>query len=495
MNQELAHTTASNELWRLTARQVVGLLQSGEVSPSELVEAAAKRIEETDGILNAVPTVCLDRAVEHAQRLANKVQKPPKSGPWLGGLPIVVKDLNDVSGVRTTYGSPLFSDHVPEVSDVMVETLERRGGIVLGKSNAPELGHGGNTFNKVFGATRNPWNTSLTCGGSSGGSAVAVASGQAWMATGSDLGCSLRTPAAFCSVVGLRPSPGRVARGPTRVPFDNLWVQGPMARDVGDVALMLDAMVGQHAADPISLEAPRTPFLNSVDHPVSPKRVAYSADLGGITPVDSEVAEICAAAAARIMDHGAALDEACPDFSSAREIFRVLRGMNFVGDLGQLVNDKRADIRPEVVWNTDQGFKLSMDKVGDAERARGQLYGQVEKFFETYDLLITPAAIVPPFALDLHAVDEVNGRKFENYYDWYTIAYAITITSLPALSLPCGFTKAGLPVALQLVGRSRGEAELLSAAALLESVLGIAPMLPIDPIPPAEWKDKLPVAS
>ena len=297
--------TASNdpeEHWRLTARQAVDFLNAGEVSPLELVEAAVKRIEDTDAELNAVPTICHERAREHARKITDHVLKAPQSGPWLGGLPFVVKDLNDVAGVRTTYGSPLFSNHVPERSDVMVETLEHRGGIVLGKSNAPELGHGGSTFNKVFGVTRNPWNTLMTCGGSSGGSAVAVASGQAWMATGSDLGCSLRTPAAFCSVVGLRPSPGRVARAPTRLPYDNLWVQGPMARTVGDVALMLDAMVGEHRADPISLPMPDKPFVDAVDCPRTPKRVAYSANLGGLTPVDREVAEICARAVARAWD-------------------------------------------------------------------------------------------------------------------------------------------------------------------------------------------------
>ncbi|MEO5695058.1 MAG: amidase family protein, partial [Usitatibacter sp.] len=283
------------DLFRRSAREVSGLLRRREVSPVEAVHAALERIAATDGALNAVPTVCAERALAHARRIESEgtAGRPPA---WLGGLPIVVKDLNDVAGVRTTYGSPLFADHVPEASDVMVETLEANGAVVVGKANTPEFGHGANTYNEVFGKTRNPWNTAMTCGGSSGGSAVAVATGQAWLATGSDLGCSLRTPAAFCSVVGLRPSPGRVARSRVRLPFDTLWVQGPLARDVGDVALMLDAMSGHHPADPLSMDAPRTPFRAALEQPVAPRRVAYSRDLGGLTPVAAEVAQICAAA-------------------------------------------------------------------------------------------------------------------------------------------------------------------------------------------------------
>ncbi len=472
-----------DELVKLSARDAVANLKSGELSPLDLIEAAASRIDATDNALNALPTLCLDRARAHARRLSETRTGPDMGPRHLGGLPLVVKDLNDVAGVRTTYGSPLFAEHVPDQSDVMVETLEGNGGIVIAKSNTPEFGHGANTFNPVFGQTRNPWNTAMTCGGSSGGSAVAVASGQAWLATGSDLGCSLRTPAAFCSVVGLRPSPGRVARSRTRLPYDNLWVQGPMARTVGDVALMLDAMVGETPEDPISLATGSRSFVDAVDNPVPPKRVAYSPDLGGITPVARDVASICEVAAQRFADLGAEVEEACPDLSDAREIFHVLRANQFVGDLTEIIQENRDQVRPEVVWNLEQGQKLTLDDLARAERARGKLYLRVAKFFETYDLLITPATIVAPFDVDIKAIDEVDGHKFENYFDWYTIAYAITATSLPALSLPCGFTATGLPVGLQIVGPPRGEASLLGQAALMESILNIAGQLPIDPQP------------
>lgn len=470
------------DLVRLTAREVVALLKAGEVTPLELVDAAEKRIGETDGELNALPTHCFERAREYARELMDKEGVKGAEKSKLGGLPLVVKDLNDVAGVRTTYGSPLFADHIPDGSDAMVERLETNGGIVVAKANTPEFGHGANTFNEVFGKTRNPWNTAMTCGGSSGGSAVAVASGQAWLATGSDLGCSLRTPAAFCSVVGLRPSPGRVARSRIRLPFDNLWVQGPMARTVGDVALMLDAMTGEHPLDPISMPPPSRHFVDAVDHPVRPVRVAYSRDLGGLTPIASEVADVCEKAALHFEEIGADVVEACPDLKDARDIFQVLRANQFVGDLGKVLKANRDKVREEVIWNLEKGEKLSVADLAAAERARGQLYERTARFFEDHDLLITPATAVAPFDVDIKAIDEIDGHKFENYYDWYTISYAITATSLPALSLPCGFTDNGLPVGLQIVGPPRGEAAILSAATLMEQVFGISGKLPIDPV-------------
>jgi amidase len=472
------------DVFRLTAREVVRLLRRREISPQDLVRASYARIEATDGALNAMPTRCEERALAHARKLESATPMEGREQAWLGGVPIAVKDLNDVEGVRTTYGSPLFADHVPDGSDAMVRTLEANGAIVVGKANTPEFGHGANTFNEVFGKTRNPWNTAMTCGGSSGGSAVAVATGQVWLATGSDLGCSLRTPAAFCSIVGLRPSPGRVARSRIRLPYDNLWVQGPMARNVGDVALMLDAMAGVHAQDPISIPAPSTPFVDAVDRPVAPRRVAYSRDLGGLTPVAREVGEICAAAVARFAEIGAVVEEGCPDLRDARAIFKVLRANQLVGDLGPIVDAHRDHVRKEVLWNMDLGRKLTADDIADAERRRGLLSQRASAFFETHDLLVTPAAIVAPFDVDIRALDEVEGVKLDNYYEWYSIAYAITLTSLPAISLPCGFTKSGLPVALQLVGPPRGEARLLGAARLMEQVFGIAGRMPIDPMPP-----------
>ncbi|HET6223526.1 MAG TPA: amidase family protein, partial [Dongiaceae bacterium] len=314
------------DLIRLTAQEAVRLLRARQVSPLELIDAALARIAATDHALNALPTLCAERARDHARRLLADEADAASAPGWLAGLPIAVKDLNDVAGVRTTYGSPIYAEHVPARSDIMIERLEANGALVLGKSNTPEFGAGANTFNPVFGETRNPWNTALTCGGSSGGSAVALATGQVWLATGSDLGGSLRTPASFCSVVGLRPSPGRVPHGPEARPFDTLSVDGPMGRTVGDVALMLDAMVARHPEDPLSLELPPALFQIAAAERRRPRRVAFSADLG-IGPVDAEVRQLCAAAAQRFGEAGVAVEEACPDFSDAVDCFGVLRAL------------------------------------------------------------------------------------------------------------------------------------------------------------------------
>ena len=299
----------ASDLIALTAQEAVRLLRTREVSPLELIDAALERIDETDGALNALPTRCPERAREHARLLTT----PDSPGPgWLAGLPIAVKDLEDVAGVRTTYGSPVYADHVPDRSGIQVERLEANGAVVLAKSNTPEFGAGANTYNEVFGETLNPWDTALTCGGSSGGSAASLAAGQVWLATGSDLGGSLRIPASFCSVVGLRPSPGRVAFGPREQPFDTLSVEGPMGRTVGDAALMLDAMSGLEPRDPLSLEAPAVSFQSSAASRRVPARVAFSPDLD-LIPVDPEVRAVCEAAARRFAELGADVEEACPD--------------------------------------------------------------------------------------------------------------------------------------------------------------------------------------
>jgi amidase len=274
----------ADELVRLTACAAVYVLKRGEISPLELVEASLARIAAVNPAVNAMVTLAPERARDQARRMVAQKQKPADERGWLAGLPLAVKDLNDLAGVRTTYGSPIFADNVPKRSDIMVERLEANGGVPIGMSNTPEFGAGANSFNEVFGETLNPWNTSLNAGGSSGGSAVALATGQVWLATGSDLGGSLRTPASFCSVVGLRPSPGRVAAGPGEIRFDTLSVNGPMARNVEDAALMLDAMAGWHIEDPLSLEAPAVGFRETARRRLVPKRVAFSTDLG-ITPV------------------------------------------------------------------------------------------------------------------------------------------------------------------------------------------------------------------
>ena len=470
-----------DELWRRTARDAVALLKAGEVRPSEMVATALARIEATDGDVNAVPTRCAERAYAAAERL--EAERPPETpGPgYLYGLPIVVKDLTNVAGVRTTFGSPIFADNVPTASDLLVQRLEANGAIVVGKSNTPEFGAGAHTFNEVFGATRNPWDTRFTCGGSSGGAAVALATGQAWLATGTDMGGSLRIPGAFCGIVGFRPSPGRVGRGPSSTPFDRLSVHGPMARNVRDAALMLDAEVGSDPRDPLVLPAPAEPFQQAVERLPAPARIAWSPDLG-VAPVEPEVADIAGRAAAWFQETGAAVEAAAPDLSDAPAIFQVLRAHYFATTRAPLLERHRELLKPEVIWNIEKGLGQDAGTLARAQLAQGALYHRAAVFFETYDLLLCPTVMAPPFPVETRYLEQVAGVRFDNYIDWLMLTYAITITELPALSLPCGFTEAGLPVGLQIVGPPRGEAAVLAAAARFEDGHDLAARVPMDPL-------------
>ncbi|SLN18344.1 Acylamidase [Oceanibacterium hippocampi] len=462
-----------------TAREAVARLGRGEVSPLELIDVAERRIAETDAALNALPTRCFDRARDKAKAL---MKTPPSERPpgFLHGLPVAIKDLNPVAGVRMTMGSPIYADLVPERSDILVEQLEANGAVVVAKSNTPEFGAGAQTFNEVFGTTTNPWNTALTPGGSSGGAASALAAGQVWLASGSDMGGSLRIPASFTGTVGLRPSPGRVASGPTPFCFGTLAVDGPMARNVGDVALMFDAMVGWHPEDPISLPAPERPFIEAVERPVAPRRVAYSPDLG-ISPIDPEVAEICAAAARRFAGLGIAVEEAGPDLSNVVECFDILRAVSFAASKGPLLAEHRDKMKPEVIWNIEAGLALGAADIGRAEALRGAIYARTAAFFRDYDLLLCPTVATPPFDHRIRYLDEIEGHRFDNYAGWLIMTFALTVTACPCISVPCGMTRDGRPVGLQILAPLRGEAALLSAAALFEAECGLADALPIDP--------------
>lgn len=468
-----------DELIAKSAREIVALLIGGQVKPAELIDAAEARIRAVDGKLNALPTLCLDRAREAARQLV----PPEGSAPgWLAGLPVAVKDLSNVAGVRTTFGSPIFADHVPDSSDINIEILEKNGALVIAKSNTPEFGAGANTFNEVFGATRNPWDTGLTCGGSSGGAAVAVATGQAWLATGSDLGGSLRTPASFCSVVGLRPSPGRVSRS-TVNPFDTLGVIGPMARDVRDAALLLDAMAGCHPGDVLSLALPSAPFLAAADAPKLPRKVAFTPDLGCL-PVDPEVAAVCRAVVEKLAAAGVDVAETAPDFHDAGETFQTLRAASFAGRHADLMAAHRDQLKPEIIWNTEKGLALSASDVARAEAARGALIRRVADFLGNYDLLLCPAAPVPPFDVTIRYVEKIGETSMDNYIEWIAITYCITLTACPVLALPCGFTKTGLPVGMQLIAANGEDARLLSQGTAIEELLAVSSGLPLDPKAP-----------
>ena len=479
-NEWETQVASDQELVRATACAVVEKLNSGEVTPLDLLDVLERRIAEVDGKVNALPTRCFDRARGHAKTL---MKKPKGERGLLAGLPVPIKDLTDVEGVLTTQGSPIYRNHIPAHSDLLVEHLEDNGGVIYAKSNTPEFGAGANTFNEVFGATRNPWDTSRSAAGSSGGAAVALATGMAWLAHGSDMGGSLRNPASFCGIVGLRPSIGRVAHTPEFKIDRNLGVQGPMARNVEDLALLLDAMSGEHPADPLSLPLLPASFLSAARSGRRPKRIAFSPDLG-ITPVDPEVAAITRKAALRFAELGVIVEEAHPDLREAHECFHVLRAFDFAVSKAALLRSKRDMLKPEVIWNIEEGLKLTVEQITRAEAQRVAMTSRTLEFFKTYDLLLAPATIVAPFPVENRHVAECAGRKFDNYVEWLGIVYAITLVCCPALSLPCGFTASGLPVGLQMVAAPRGEAQLLAGAKLLEDVLGVRGTTPIDPRPP-----------
>jgi amidase len=465
---------------RETANAIVDKLRKGDVTPLDLLDVLEKRIAEVDGKVNALPTLCFDRARTHAKAL---MQKKPAERGLLAGMPIPIKDLTNVAGVRTTQGSPIYKDNVPARSDLLVEHLENNGAVIYAKSNTPEFGAGANTFNKVFGPTLNPWDTSKSAAGSSGGAAVALATGTAWLAHGSDMGGSLRNPASFCGIVGLRPSIGRVAHTPIAAIDRNLGVQGPMARNVEDLALLLDAMSGEHPADPLSLPVLPASFLSAARSGKKPKRVAYSPDLG-ITPVDPEVKAVTRRAAERFAEAGVAVEEAHPDLRESHECFHVLRAFDFALSKAALLRSKRDLLKPEVIWNIEEGLKLTVEQIERAEAQRVVLTERTLKFFESYEILLCPATIVPPYPIENRYVSECDGKKFDNYVEWLGIVYAITLACCPALSLPCGFTRSGLPIGLQMVAKPRGEAELLAGARALEDILGVRGSTPIDPRAP-----------
>jgi amidase len=364
-----------------------------------------------------------------------------------------------------------------------VERIEKKGGIVIAKSNTPEFGAGGSTFNEVFGRTRNPWNTALTPGGSTGGGAAALASGEVWLAHGSDHAGSLRRPATYCSVVGLRPSAGRITRGTSNNLFAPLSVQGPMARNVADVALFLDAMVGLCPRDPLTFDAPGQSFSSAVSMPVVPKRVAFTADFGGKVPVDSEMRDICTAAVRRFEYLGAVVEEASPDLGDIAEAFLTLRAQHYVVDRELLLQTHRHLIKPDIVWNTELGLEQSPSKIAAAERERAALFRRCAHFFATWDLLVTPGASTPAFDVNLRMPAAIDGKKLEHYLGASLITAATTMMGLPSIAVPCGFDQWGRPVGLQIVGRHRAEAVLLQAAALFEGAAGLAHCVPIDPRP------------
>ena len=446
-----------------------GRLGVGDVSARELLEVHLRQIERLDPTLHAFVTVDAEAARDTADRIDRAWVRGDDVGE-LAGLPIGIKDIHPTRGLRTTYGSLLHQDDVPEVDALVVERLRSAGGVIIGKTNTPEFAAGSQTYNRIVGATLNPYDHSRTCGGSSGGSAVAVATGMVALADGSDLGGSLRNPASFCNVVGFRPSPGRVPRWPSADAWDSLAVQGPIAHSVRDVALMMSVLAGPDPRSPIGLQDPGSMFLKPLKSDLAGARVAVSVDLGGY-PVDRDVREVVARAG-EVMERepGAVVEHATPDLRDADAIFTTLRAARFAASYAHLLDDERRQVlNDDVIWNIEEGLALDPLAVLRAERERTELYHRVRSFFEAYDYLLAPTSQVPPFPANERYPSSIEGHEMPTYISWMATCYAITVTSLPAISVPGGFSPTGLPIGVQLVSGPRADFELLGAAAAFEA--------------------------
>ena len=452
------------------------LLDSGKVSSREPLAAHLRRIEEVNPELNAIVT--LTPEIAHQRALAaDDAQAKGESLGLLHGLPIAHKDITDTAGVLTTMGSPIYKDRVPEKDDLIVERIRNAGAIMVGKTNTPEFGAGSQTFNEVFGVTSNPYDTSKTCGGSSGGAAVALAARMLPIADGSDLGGSLRNPASFCNVVGFRPSGGRV---PT-VPTSNLWMpmatKGPMARTVSDISLFMQAIAGPHQLAPSSnIESPEI-FSGSLERNFEGTTVAWSPDLGGL-PVDPAVRTALASVPDRLSNLGCEVVEKWPDLSDAPEIFQTLRAEIFAHSYASLLKTHRDQLKATVIWNAEKGLAMSMKDHGEACFKQAQMFAELQHFMADIDFLACPVTQVPPFSKEIEYPKEIEGIRFDTYIDWMRSCSDITTTTHPAISVPAGFTPEGLPVGLQIVGKSRDDRSVLELAYAFEQATGIGQRRP-----------------
>jgi amidase len=460
----------SEDLCFLPAHELAGLIRTRAVSAAEVMAAHIAQIERVNPAVNAIVTFLPEQARTQAHALDAAFARGEERGP-LAGLPVAHKDLTPTKGIRTTFGSPIFKDFVPDTDAIIVERLKKAGAITVGKTNTPEFGAGSQTFNPVFGATRNPYDPTRTCGGSSGGAAAALACGMLPLADGSDMGGSLRNPASFCNVVGLRPSSGRVPNWPSVAGWFNMAVVGPMARTVQDIALMMSAIAGPDARSPICLQDPGRMFASSLEREFRGTRIAWSADLGGL-PVEPEVTRALHAQRKTFSSLGCIVEDATPDLRDAHEIFSVMRAWNFHLAFGDLLKSKRALMKDTVIWNIEEGARLTGAQVGVAEVKRTQLFHRMREFMEKYDFLVAPVVQVLPFAVDVPYPTEIGGVALDTYIDWMRSCYYITVTGAPALSIPCGFSGSGLPVGLQIVGRWQDDLGVLQMGHAFEQATG-----------------------
>ena len=452
------------------AVKLARLIRTRKLSATEVMKTFIARIEKVNPKVNAIVTFVPDLALSAARkfdRIRDRNSLP------LAGLPIAYKDLVPTKGIRTTQGSPIFRDHVPAEDHAIVERLSAAGAITLGKTNTPEFAAGSQTFNAVFGATKNPYDPAKTCGGSSGGAATAVACGMLPFADGSDLAASLRNPGNFCNVVGFRPTPGRVPNWPGANAWDTLAVMGPVARTVEDAAFLFSCMAGPDPRAPASITEPGSIFRKSLVRSFKKVRIAWSRDLGGL-PMDPRVGAVLEKQVQVFRDLGCVVEEASPDFSGATEAFETLRALAFLQKNGQLYRDHRDQLKQTVVWNIEEGLRLTPEKIARAESLRTQLFHRMRAFLERHEFLLCPVNQLPPFPVEEEYPRQIAGVALGNYLDWMKSCYYITITSHPAISVPAGFTddRMPLPVGLQIVGRYRDDFGVLQLAHAFERETG-----------------------
>ena len=459
----------SNDLVFQSATRQAAMIRNKEISAVELLQAHLQQIDKVNPVVNAIVTLDAEGALAKAKAADAKQAKGEALGA-LHGLPIAHKDLFLTKGIRTTYGSPIFKDFIPERSMLVVDRTWAAGAVCIGKTNTPEFGAGSQTFNTVFGATRNPYDLTKTCGGSSGGAGVAVATGMLPLADGSDLGASLRNPGNFCNVVGFRPSVGRVPAWPAKNLWANMGVEGPMARTVEDTALLLSVQAGPDDRVPISLMEPGATFRAPLERDFKGTRIAFSPSFGGQVPVDQRVHAIIAAQDQVFANLGCLMEDTVPDFTGAHEVFLDLRAHSFELNYGEHLDKHRDKLKATVIWNVEAGRKLTVPDMARADAQRSRIYERVSAFFETYEFLVTVVNQVLPFPIDQEYVDEINGEKLPDYLSWMKSCYYITITGHPAISVPAGFTDDGLPVGIQIVGRRNADFAVLQLAHAFEQV-------------------------
>ena len=461
----------------LGAVEMAAQIRAGHLSARDVMQAHLARIEAVNPQVNAIVTLHAEQAMAASLDADEAQARGEPLGP-LHGLPVAHKDLIMTRGMRTTYGSRVHEHYVPTRSALIVERQQAAGAISVGKTNTPEFGAGSQTFNEVFGATRNPYDLGKTCGGSSGGSAVALATGMVALADGTDMGGSLRCPANFCNVVGLRPSVGRVPDFPSQNGWGSLSVHGPLARSVADLALHLSVMAGRDARDPLSISEDGAQFRAPLECDMKGKRIAWAMDMGGL-PVDPQVVRVLDAQRKVFEDLGCVVEDAYPDMRDAHEIFMTLRAYAFELHYGAVMDRHPGVLKDTIVWNIEAGRKLSAAQLARAEKLRTALFLRMHRFMETYDFLVTPVNQVTPFDIDQPFITEIAGVKMESYIDWMRSCYTITATTHPALSVPAGFTDDGLPVGLQLIGRHQGELALLQMGHAFEQATQVGLRRPV----------------